>query len=250
MAAVRTILVDPQATGCLAVTDAEELTPNPVEAVVRVSAISLNRGEVRRALTAPAGQRIGYDLAGTVEVAASGRDGPPVGARVVGITPGRTAWAQRAVVPVNCLAVLPDDVSFADAATLPTAGLTAFYALRKGGLLLGQNVLVTGASGGVGHLAVQLARQAGATVVALVRNPAHVDLLKQVGAHEVVVDETGAAAAAHGPYDFIVESVGGAVFPAVLPMLAPGGACVQFGSSAGRDLTFSGSDFYMKGRTA
>lgn len=88
------------------------------------------------------------------------------------------AWAERAAVPTNAPAALPDGVSFAEAATLPVAGLTALYALEKGGDLLGRTTLVTGASGGAGHFAVQLARTAGYGVVALIRRPEHEQLVR------------------------------------------------------------------------
>ena len=83
----------------------------------------------------------------------------------------RGAWAQRVAVPTTTLAPLPDEVSDAQAATLPVAGLTALKALDIGGNPLGRRVLVTGANGGVGRLAVQLAAVAGAHVTALVRDP-------------------------------------------------------------------------------
>src|SRR5436190_1417460 len=73
-------------------------------------------------------------------------------------------WAERVAVQTNWLAELPDKVSFSQAATFPVAGLTALYALTKGGNLLAQRVLVTGATGGVGDFAVQLARLSGAHV--------------------------------------------------------------------------------------
>src|SRR5918911_698211 len=161
---MRAVVVDPEAPGRLVLREVEPPTPGEEEALVRVAAISLNRGELRRAASAPAGWRPGWDLAGTVEQAAADGSGPPAGARVVGLlNPG--AWAEVVAVPTRELAALPDGCSFAQAATLPVAGLTALWALERGGLLLDQRVLVTGASGGVGHLACQLARQAGARVV-------------------------------------------------------------------------------------
>jgi len=249
MAPNRAVVVDPDAPGHLAICVVEEPQPRPNEAVVRVSAISLNPGEVRRAQNIPAGTRIGYDVAGTVEIAAANSSGPAVGERVLGVLTAQNAWAERVAVPTGALAPLPKQVSFAQAATLPIAGLTALYALRKGGTLLGERVLITGATGGVGHFAIQLARDAGAMVVGLVRRAAHVEMVQSLGAHQVAVDETGAAAAAYGPYHLVLDAIGGPVLATALSALAPGGTCVSFGAAAGASFTLQSRDFFRAGRT-
>ena len=89
------------------------------------------------------------------------------------------------------LAELPDEVSFAQAATLPVAGVTALRALEICGFVLGKRVLVTGASGGVGRFAVQLASRAGARVTAVSRNAERARGLRELGAAEVVFDLSG-----------------------------------------------------------
>jgi NADPH2:quinone reductase len=155
--------------------------PAPSEAVVAVRAVSLNRGECRRLATMESGTVAGWDLAGDVEQAAADGSGPAVGARVVGILPVG-AWAQRVAVPTEYLAVLPDELTYEQASTLPVAGLTALRSLELGGFILGKRVLVTGASGGVGRFAVQLAHLAGAHVTALARRTAG---LTELGADEV-----------------------------------------------------------------
>jgi NADPH:quinone reductase-like Zn-dependent oxidoreductase len=245
---MRAVVVDPEAVGRLSVAEVEEPDPAPSESLVRVAAVSLNRGEVRRAEMGEPGFRPGWDLAGTIERAAADGSGPEEGARVVGfLTSG--GWAELAAVPTNALALLPSGVSFEEAATLPVAGLTAMYALEKGGGLVGRDVLVTGASGGAGLFALQLARASGARVVALVRRAEHVEMVREAGAHEVVVDESGAAAGEEGPYHLILESVGGEVLGNVLSMLAPEGTCVSFGVSGGTDVTFDARSFYLTGGT-
>src|ERR1700722_1384022 len=119
------------------------------EVTVRVNAISLNRGEVNRAVrVAEPGWRPGWDFAGVVEETAPDGSGPANGARVVGMLPSG-AWAERIRVPTNAVAALPDEVTDAQAATLPVAGLTALHGLRQGGLLLGRKVLIDGASGAI-----------------------------------------------------------------------------------------------------
>src|SRR5437773_6595704 len=170
---IRAVVVDPAAPGKLAIRPVELRDPDRDEVAIRVTAISLNRGETRRALqVAEPGWRPGWDFAGIVERAAADGSGPAVGARVVGLLPSG-AWAERVNCRSHAVATLPDGCSDAQAATLPVAGLTALHALRQGGLLLGRKVLVDGASGGVGHLACQLALAAGALVWGHVRRDEH-----------------------------------------------------------------------------
>jgi NADPH:quinone reductase-like Zn-dependent oxidoreductase len=247
MEQARAVVVDPQTVGRLVIRPMPVRAPLPSQALVRVKAISLNLGEVRRALTmAEEGWRPGWDLAGVVEQAAADHSGPSVGARVVGFVPGG-AWAEAVAVPTNGLAQLPANVSFAQAATLPVAGLTALYALEQNGAVLGRRLLVTGASGGVGHLAVELARQAGAFVVASVRRPEREKHARAAGAHEVVTGEEPSAAHRFGPYDLIIESVGSASLAAALKMIAPGGMCVLLGVSSASETTFDAATFMRTG---
>ncbi len=243
---MRAVTANPSSPGNLSLEEVDGPSPAPTEALIRVSALSLNRGEVRRAENADPGFRPGWDLAGTVERSAEDGSGPPEGSRVVGFLPAG-AWAELAAVPTDSLAGLPENVSFAQAATLPVAGLTALYALEMGGNLLGRSALVTGASGGAGHFGVQLARLAGAKVVAVVRRGEHVELLRDAGAHEVVVSEDASAAGEHGPYHIVLESVGGMVLGNVIPMLDTGGTCVTFGVSAAPETTFDIRGFFATG---
>jgi NADPH:quinone reductase-like Zn-dependent oxidoreductase len=108
---------------------------------------------------------------------------------------------------------------------------TAFDALfTQGGLRMGERVLVTGAAGGVGTAGVQLAAATGASVVATVRDPARHDEVAALGA-SVVLDP--AEVAAHGPYDVVLELVGAASLPDVLPHLATGARVVVIGVGSG-----------------
>src|SRR5215207_7206874 len=245
MSYIRAVLVDKRAPANLSLGEIEKPSPAPSEALVRVSSISLNRGEVRRALAAEPGFNPGWDLAGTVEREAADETGPPAGARVVGVLPSG-AWTELVAVPTNSLAELPEIVPFGQAAPLPVAGLTALYALEKGGLL-GRNILVTGASGGAGHFGVQLARLSGARVVALVRREENENLLREVGAHEVAVGEDTGNAGSFGPYHLILESVGGKVLGDAIGMLATGGTCVAFGASGAAETSFDARTFYLVG---
>lgn len=220
------------------------------EATILVKAISLNRGEVKRALTlSQAGARPGWDFSGVVETSATDGSGPEVGSRVVG-TLSIGAWAETLRVPTSQLALLPDSVSFAQAATLPVAGLTALMALRKGGLLLGRKVLVDGASGGVGHYAVQMAAAAGAVVYAHVRKPEQSAALAPYCNGGVIVAPTLEGAKASGPYHLIVDSIGGSALGAALSMLTNSGACVTFGISESVTCTFNSAEFFRAAGTS
>jgi len=239
------VVVSPEAQGRLVIRGVADPVPDRDEALVRVRAISLNRGEVRRSGMATAGWRPGWDLAGEVERAAPDGSGPRVGARVVGLLP-EGAWAERVAVPTQALAELPAAVTFSQAATLPVAGLTALHALEKRGLLLGRRVLVTGATGGVGDFAVQLARRAGAHVTANARRADQAPALRQRGAHEVTV---GDAIPSSPKYDLVIESVGGRTLGTALAALERGGVCVTLGVSASPEVTFDARQFFATGRT-
>jgi len=238
------VVVDPEAPGRLVIRPVSDPAPDRGEAVVRVRAISLNRGEVRRAGMAAAGWRPGWDLAGDVERAAADGTGPPAGTRVVGLLP-EAAWAQRIAIATHALAALPDTVTFSQAATFPVAGLTALHALAKGGLLVSRRVLVTGATGGVGDFAVQLARLAGAHVTAVARRADQAPAVRELGAHEVVM---GDDIPSSPKFDLILDSVGGRTLGTALAALDRGGTCVTFGVSAGAEVTFDARTFFVGGR--
>lgn len=243
---VRAVVVDPTAPGRLAVRAVSPPEALSSQALVRVQATSLNPGESRRALRAEAGWRPGWDIAGVVERAAADGDGPAVGARVVGKVSGG-GWCELVPVETADLAEIPDGVTTSQAACLPIAGLTSLRGLEQGGFLLERNVLITGASGSVGTFACQLARLAGARVTGLVRRPERSDVARGAGAHEVVVGDGAGAASGRGPFDLILESLGGDSLGAAMSMLARDGICVFFGTSASNEVTFDPREFYLRG---
>ena len=245
---MRAVLVDPSAPGHLALTDAPGPTPFSSQALVAVKAISLNLGEVKRARRSPPGTLLGWDVAGQVLEQAADGSGPTPGTRVVGVM-NTGAWADRAAIETAWMAPLPDSVSYETAATLPVAGLTALYALEQAGQLLGRRVLVTGASGGVGQYAVQLAKLSGATVTALVRRAETADALRAIGADHVVVGEDGKGVVENSSYHCILDSVGGQVLADCLNLVARGGTLVSYGISAGTEVTINAGEYFRTGRS-
>jgi NADPH:quinone reductase-like Zn-dependent oxidoreductase len=203
-----------------------EPEPAADEALVAVHAFAPNRGELELLRTRRGGWRPGQDFAGEVLEAAADGSGPPAGTRVAGLADGG-AWAERAAVPAHRLAPRPNVVPLAAAACLPMAGTTALNLVRRGDSLIGRRVLVTGGSGGVGHLAVQLASVAGAEVTA-VAGAAHVERMRSVRADHVVQDPAAAEAGHH----LVLESVGGAALAAAIDKVAAGGVVVIFGNSS------------------
>ncbi len=226
---------DPPYAELAEVTDPE---PGPDHAVVSVEAVSLNRGEVRRLERMEAGTIAGWDLAGTVSWSATDGSGPKAGARVVGLMQVG-AWAERVAVPTEFLSELPDGISFEQAATLPVAGLTALRGLEIGGYVVGKRVLITGASGGVGRFAIQLAKLAGAHVTAVARRS---EGLTELGADEVLPE----LSASGDTFDVILDAIGGPVLGAALQRVAPRGRVISFGATVTEPVSFPTRELFSR----
>lgn len=208
-----------------------EPEPLPGQALVAVGAVAVNRGELSVIGRLPPGSRIGWDVAGTVVRPAADGSGPAAGSRVLGLA-DRDGWAERIALDTGSLARLPASLDLPAAAALPVAGLTALYALQRAGRLIGRTVLVTGAGGGVGRIAVQLAAAAGARVIAWVGSAERAKGLDELGAD--VVDLYGAKHTE--PVDIVLDSCGGDVLAQAFGPVVPGGSVVCFGNTARAEL--------------
>ena len=231
-------VTDPSAPAGIVLRERPEPEPGSADVLVEVAAYGINRGELSLIGQRTDGWAPGQDVAGVVAVAAADGSGPAAGTRVVGMADGG-GWSERVPVPSHRVAALPDGVSFGQAAALPVAGLTALRTLRTGGPLLGRRVLITGASGGVGSFVVQLARTAGALVTAQVSGPARAEAVSGLGAAEVITDIGPAC----GPFDLVIEGVGGEVLAAAVRRLATGGQVTAYGVASGQRSDIAFYDF-------
>lgn len=209
------------------------------EVLVRVRAASVNpadwhliRGEpflvhLIAGLRTPKDPRTGSDFAGTVESVGPGVGGVAVGDDVFGSAHG--SFAELAVAKAERIAVKPPSVSFEQAACLPIAGCTALQALTD--LAPGQRALVIGAAGGVGSLAVQIAKARGAHVTG-VCGTTNVDFVRGLGADDVV-DYTREEPT--GTFDVVLQIAGDRPLRELRRLLEPTGTLVVVGGGVGRD---------------
>jgi NADPH:quinone reductase-like Zn-dependent oxidoreductase/ketosteroid isomerase-like protein len=235
---MRALLPD-RAGATVAPGEVDQPRPQPHEALVRVEAFSVNRGETFQLEADRPGWRPGKDVAGLVVQAAADGSGPQAGRRVVGHPPS-AGWAEYAAVPTSALAELPDGIATTTAAALPLAGLTALRLLRAAGSVGGRRVLLTGASGGVGHYLTELAAAAGAELTAVTATPERGRRLTGLGAARVVQSVTDA----DGPFDLVLESTGGAALPQALARLRPRGVLIWFGQASRTPVTLDFFDFF------
>lgn len=222
----------------LYVGDVAEPVPGPGEVTLRVRAASLNpldwkivAGELRFVPTFRGPPRgTGCDVAG--EIVGVGANAAPrhVGERVFGaISPFARdgTCADFAVVPVAKLAAMPDAIDFARAAALPVAGGTALQALADvGRVAAGQRVLVTGAAGGVGHLAVQIAKHLGARVTG-VCSAGNAGFVRVQGADEVVDYAREDFARRPDRFDVVFDAAGASSFGAARAVLTEAGCYIN-----------------------
>lgn len=226
---MRGFITDPHVPGGLRLADdLPEPAPAADQVLVEVRAYSINRGELALLKMRPDGWRPGQDLAGIVAQPAAAGKGPAVGTRVAGLVDWE-CWAERVAVSADLAIPLPDNVTFEQAASLPIAGLTALRALRLGGSLLGRRVLITGATGGVGQFAIQLAAAAGAEVTALVSSREREPQAVGLGAHRVLT----ALGDTETSFHLVLDGIGGQTLAEAARHLVPGGVAVTYGTLGG-----------------
>lgn len=228
----------------LRVEDIATPTPAANEVLVRVRAASLNPldckirgGELRFVpLFARPPRGSGCDFAGEIVAVGGGMTRHFVGEHVFGsLSPfGRDgSFAEYVSVAAYKLATIPDGIGFAAAAALPLAGGTALQALEDHArVTAGHRVLVTGAAGGVGHFAVQLAKHAGAHVVAVCSGP-NIEFVRALGADDAIDYAREDFAARGGTYEVIFDAACASDYHRCRALLAPDGIYLNTGGSYG-----------------
>ncbi|CAB4940828.1 unannotated protein [freshwater metagenome] len=190
----------------------------------------------------PLPRTIGGEATGTLDGRAVLVVGGPTG---LGLTSDGT-WATAVVTPAETVLPLPDGVDPVAAATLGVAGQTAWQAVHSVGLVTSADrVVVLGASGGVGGIAVALAAQTGAEVWGQTTNPENAELIRESGAHHVLVGGPEALDAVKPTVAF--DALGGAYTGALVERLRPGGRLVSYGTSTGARVELNMQSVYRKG---
>ncbi|WP_328540593.1 NADP-dependent oxidoreductase [Streptomyces sp. NBC_00344] len=208
-------------------------TPGPGEALVRVHAAGVNPADwkIRSGMVRKFGAppfTLGLDLCGVVEAVGEQATRFQPGDEVYGCAfPPRGAYAEYVVVPVEALAAVPASIDHVHAAAMPVAALTAWQSLvRVAAVGAGQRVLVHAAAGGIGHLAVQIAKAHGAYVIGTAREGKHA-FLRGLGADELVDYATTDFAAVARDMDVVLDPISGDYGPRSLDTLKPGGILID-----------------------
>jgi NADPH:quinone reductase len=231
--------------GNLVVAEVPDPSPVPGQALVDVHIANITFVETQvRAGQAPNPAMLprlpavlGNGVGGVVASVAGGADPALIGRQVITTTGGAGGYAERAVADSAGLIEVPPGLSLADSVALLADGRTAVALMRAAAPWAGETVLVEAAAGGVGSLLVQLARQAGARVVAVAGGPRKVSVATELGA-DVAVDYTVAGWADQvrdrvGSVDVVFDGVGGQVGGTALRLLADGGRFCAFGMASG-----------------
>jgi NADPH2:quinone reductase len=197
----------------------------------------------------------GNGVAGIVVAVGPGVSEDEIGARVVSTTGGTGGYAQLVSVPADRVITVPGEVALADAAALLADGRTALGLLDRARIEPGATVLVEAAAGGVGSLLVQLAKRAGAFVVAAAGDEPKLELARSLGA-DVAVDyrrdswNDEVASAINGArVDVVFDGVGGSIGRAAFELLGPGGRLCTFGMASGSSTAITEHELTSRGVT-
>ena len=226
--------------------------PGPTEVRVRVAAAGVNpidwktrAGKGMAAVLGPPPFTVGWDVAGTVDAVGPGVTRFSVGDAVFGMPwfPRQAAaYAEFVTAPSRHFAHRPARLTAVEAAGLPLAGLTAWQALVDvAGVQAGQRVLVHAAAGGVGHLAVQIAKARGAYVIGTASVGKH-NLLHDLGIDEAVDYRSESFEQAIEPVDLVLDLIGGDVAIRSLDVLTPDGRMVTIPSVTAADAVGAATD--------
>ncbi len=233
----------------LVAADAPDPVPGPGQALIEVSFANITFVETmfRASGFGPFETELpmipGNGVGGVVASVGLEPDDQLIGKRVVASTGGSGGYAERATVDAGGLVEVPEGLELEDAVALLAVGRTAMMLVRKAGLHEGEQVLVEAAAGGVGTLLVQLARAAGARVVAAACGACKVEVARGIGV-EVAVDyrESGWAERVResvGAVSVVFDGVGGDVGESAFGLLDRGGRMVRFGMASGEWATIS-----------
>ncbi|MBW5248545.1 NADP-dependent oxidoreductase [Streptomyces sp. P01-B04] len=218
----------------LRLTELPRPAPGPGEILVAVHAAGLNPTDFKhRAMSVflpPPPQTLGWDVSGTVVETGFGVTLFRPGDEVFGMLPypyGAGSHAEYVTGPTRAFAAKPAGIDHVQAAALPLAALTAWQALvETADLRAGQRVLIHAAAGGVGHLAVQIAKERGAHVTGTASAPKH-DFLRELGADACIDYRSEDFTDAEEPYDIVLDTLGGETATRSVGVLRPGGVLVS-----------------------
>lgn len=213
--------------------------PGPTEVLVRMSAAGVNpvdwKTRARGGFLGEPPFTVGWDVAGVVEAVGRGVTRFATGERVFGMPRfphEAAAYAEYVTSPSRQLARIPERLGDVEAAALPLAGLTAWQALVTADVQPGQRVLILGAAGGVGHLAMQIAKARGAYVIGTARSAKHT-FLTELGADETIDYTREAVEERVRDVDVVLDLVGDESSRRALPTLRDGGLFIAVPSGAG-----------------
>lgn len=197
--------------------------------LIKVEAFSLNRADYLYLNMPEIDWTVGIDFVGTVIKSNSIIEDIPIGSRVMAHSPIGGGGAELASVNVNNVIKLPSNIDISTAAALPLSGLMALRMLREAKIKSGQNILITGATGGVGAITAELAIQAGVNVTVLTRDISTATYLRELGA-----DIVSSLDNLSKQFDVVFESVGGEIIAKAIKNLKRNGLILWFGQASGQ----------------